>query len=248
VLRRQQRRRPSVIRKAVKAKILIVDDEPEVASSLAQSLEEKGYEVIIAKDDREALYYFDEVQPDLIILDIRFGPYDERMGLDILKEIRELKDDRTTPIIMLTGLSEEELEPLSFNLGATDFVRKSVSTKGLLARIKARLPHALREPILIDGCIEIGLSNNSVKVKRDDEWQRVHFEPKEFAVLKKLVLNPGRVIEREVLESFFENAENQAKTLNSYISTLRRELEPDPRDPQYILTKRGIGYWFRDYR
>jgi len=65
----------------VKAKILVVDDEPEVASSLAQSLEEKGYEVIIAKDDREALYYFDDVQPDLILLDIRSGPYDERMGL-----------------------------------------------------------------------------------------------------------------------------------------------------------------------
>jgi len=232
----------------VKAKILVVDDEPEVASSLAQSLEEKGYEVIIAEDDREALYYFDKVQPDLIILDIRFGPYDERMGLDILKEIRELKGDRATPIIMLTGLSEEELEPLSFNLGATDFVRKSVSTKGLLARIKARLPRAIREPIVIDDRIEIDLSNNSVKVKRGDEWQRVHFEPKEFAVLRKLVLNPGRVIEREVLENSFEDAENQAKTLNSYISKLRSELEPDPRDPQYILTKRGVGYWFKDYR
>jgi len=232
----------------VKAKILVVDDEPEVASSLAQSLEEKGYEVIIAKDDREALYYFDEAQPDLIILDIRFGPYDERMGLDILKEIRELRDDKATPIIMLTGLREEELEPLSFDLGATDFVRKSVSTKGLLARVKARLPRAMREPIVIDDRIEIDLSNNSVKVKRGDEWQKVHLEPKEFAVLKKLVLNPGRVIEREVLESFFEDAENQAKTLNSYISKLRGELEPDPRDPQYILTKRGVGYWFRDYR
>lgn len=232
----------------MKAKILVVDDEPEVASSLAQSLEEKGYEVIIAEDDREALYYFDKVQPDLIILDIRFGPYDERMGLDILKEIRELKGDRATPIIMLTGLSEEELEPLSFNLGATDFVRKSVSTKGLLARIKARLPRAIREPIVIDDRIEIDLSNNSVKVKRGDEWQRVHFEPKEFAVLRKLVLNPGRVIEREVLENSFEDAENQAKTLNSYISKLRSELEPDPRDPQYILTKRGVGYWFKDYR
>ena len=65
----------------MKAKILIVDDEPEVASSLAQSLEEEGYEVITAKDDREALYYFGEVQPGLILLDIRFGPYDERMGL-----------------------------------------------------------------------------------------------------------------------------------------------------------------------
>jgi len=231
----------------MKAKILVVDDEPEVANSLAQILKKEGCEVITAGDDVEALYYYDEFQPDLIILDIRFDS-DERMGLDILKEIRVLKNDKRTPIIMLTGLSEAELEPLSFDLGATDFVRKSISTKALLARVKARLPRALREPIMIDERIEIDLGNISVKVKRNGEWQRVHFEPMEFEVLKKLVSNPGRVIPREVLENLFPDAQNPAATVRRYISELRKKLELDPRNPQYVLTKRGVGYWFKDYR
>ena len=140
-----------MIRKAVKAKILVVDDEPEVASSLAQSLDENGYEVITAKDDREALYYFDKVQPDLIILDIRFGPYDERMGLDILKEIRELRDDKATPIIILTGLSEEELvllaklaRSLEEATGRSQDVEFGFDPEGnlLLFQVRRVVPHA----------------------------------------------------------------------------------------------------------
>ncbi len=231
----------------MKAKILIVDDEPKQISSFAQSLEQQGYEVVIAKDDREALYLFDEIQPDLIVLDICFG-FDERMGLDILKEIRELRNDKTTPIVVLTGLTDDELEPQSFDLRATDFVSKSRPTKALLARLKARLPHAMDELVVIDDCIEINWGNHSIKVKRDGEWQRVHFEPIEFAILKKLVNNSGRVIERKVLENFFPNAKNPSATLNRYISELRHILEPDPDDPQYILTKRGVGYWFEDYK
>jgi two-component system response regulator VicR len=230
----------------MKAKFLVVDDEPKVADSIAQILEEEGYEVITAGDDLWALYYYDEFQPDLIILDILFGD-DERMGLDILKKIRE--KDETIPIIMLTGLSEDELEPRSFKYGAVDFVRKSISTKALLARVEARLPRALRELTVIDDHIKIDKSNHSVKVKRNGEWQSVHFEPKEEGVLIKLVSNPGHVITRERLyEIFFPDTEDPANALNRCIHELRKRLEPDPRDPQYILTKRGVGYYFVEYR
>jgi DNA-binding response OmpR family regulator len=231
----------------MKAKILVVEDDPEERDSLVQILEEEGHEVITTEDDVWALYYYDECHPDLIILDIALGG-DERMGLDILKKIRVQRNDKTTPIIVLTGLSEADLEPLSFDLGATDFVRKPFRPKALLARVKARLPRALREPIMIDERIEIDLGNISVKVKRDGEWQRVHFEPMEFKVLKKLVSNPGRVITREVLENYFPDAKDLAATVRRYISELRKKLEPDPRNPQYILTKRGVGYYFVDYR
>ena len=231
----------------MKAIILVVEDEPEERDFLVQILEEEGYKVIPAENDVWAMYYYDECHPDLIILDIAFGG-DERMGLDILKRIRVQRNDKTTPIIVLTGLIEADLEPLSFDLGATDFVRKSIYMKPLLVRVKARLPDAFREVLVICNCIEIDLRNDSVRKKTNGDWQRVHLEPMEFKILKKLVLNPGRVITREVLEDFFPDAKDPAATVRRYISELRKKLEPDPRNPQCILTKRGIGYWFKDYR
>jgi len=226
----------------MKAKILIVDDEPEQVSALAQGLEQEGYEVVIAQDELEALYLYDEFQPNLIILDIGFGP-DMRKGLDILKKIRER--DEQIPVIMLTGLSEDDLELRSFDLKATHFVSKSRPIEAILVRVKARLPNA---PTMKDEHLEIDLARDSVKVKRDGAWQEVHLEPLEFEVLNKLVSNPGRVMLLEVLERLFPNAKNPATTVRRYISELRTELEPDPSNPQYILTKRGVGYWFKDYR
>jgi len=231
----------------MKAKILVVDDEPKVTDRLTQLLENEGYEVATAGNDVEALYHYDEFQPNLIVLDIRFGD-DERMGLDILKEIRVLNNDKTTPVIMLTALSKAELEEISFELGATDFATKDIKPKALLYRVKLRLPRALREPVVIDDQIQIDGGSYSIKVKRDGEWQSVHLEPLEFEILMKLVSDPGRVITREVLEGYFRDAKDPSATVNRYIRELRTKLEPDPDNPQYILTKYGIGYWFKYYR
>ncbi|UCC99270.1 MAG: response regulator transcription factor [Phycisphaerales bacterium] len=222
-----------------------MDDEPKQVSAFARILEQEGYEVVIAKDDLAALYLLDEFRPDLIILDIGFGS-DERKGFDILKAI--LAKDNTIPIFILTGHDDDELEWLCLELKAVDFVSKSKPLKVLLARIKARLPRALREPISIDDCIKIDLGNYLVKVKRTGEWHEAHLEPLEFEVLKKLVSNPGWVIPREILESYFPEAKDPAATLNRYISELRKRLEPDPGNPEYVLTKPGVGYWFKEYR
>jgi two-component system response regulator VicR len=226
--------------------ILIVDDEPEQIRALAQCLIQEGYEVVIAEDEIEAWYYLDERQPDLVVLDIGFG-YEERKGLDILKAIR--RQDKTIPIIMLTGLDDERLDPLSYDLDADQFASKSMSTKALLARVKRCLRRDKPELELIDDYIELDRGNGSVKRKMDGEWQRVHLQPKEFDVLEELVSNVPRVVTRESLyERFFSNAGDPASALNRCISELRSKLEPDPSNSQYILTKRGVGYWFKDYR
>jgi two-component system KDP operon response regulator KdpE len=229
----------------MKAKILIVDDEPEQMGALAQSLRQEGFEVVVAEDDREALYFLEEFQPDLIVLDVLFGT-DERKGLDICKEIRELKHDRSTPIIILTGLADDELEWQSLELQADDFVSKSRPTKAILARVKRRLPRAMRELDVIDDRIEIDRAGSWIRVRRNDEWQGIHLEPREKAVLMKLVNNRGHTVTREMLESFFPGANNPAGTVRRYICELRSKLEPDPRNPRYILTERGAGYSFAD--
>jgi len=230
--------------------ILLVDDEPDFLSLLNQQLVEAGYRVKTAEDDLSALYLFDEVHPDMVILDIRFG-FQERLGLDILKAIRRDRNDIATPVLMLTSLSapdvREQVEPRSFDLGATDFVPKSIGPKGLLARVRARLPQALRNAVLIDDYLEIDTGAETVRRKKDGSWQPDALEPKEFRILVKLVQNPGRVIERQVLEDFFEDTPDPSRVLNRYISELRRKIEPDPSRPEYILTKRQVGYKFRDY-
>jgi len=231
----------------MKAKILIVDDEPEQVRAFARILKQEGYEVKLAKDDLWALYLYDEFRPDLIILDILFG-HDARKGIDILKEIRVLKNDKKTPIIMLTVLADDGLDSLSYDKDADYFVSKSVSTKSLLALVKRCLRRGMLR-LKIDDRIEIDLGNYRVTVRKDGDWQRARFEPKEFEVLRKLVLNRGQVITREKLYSeFFPDAEDPANALNRCIYELRKGLEPDPRNPQYILTIRGVGYLFKGDR
>jgi two-component system response regulator VicR len=231
----------------MKAKILIVDDEPNQIGSFSLILRQEGYEVILVQDALGALYYHETLHPDLIILDIKFG-YEERKGLDILKEIRELRNDTTTPIIVLTGLREDELEWISFKYGAIDFARKTSSTESLLARVKARLPPALSQPNEYNGYLKIDLHSYSIQVKRGDGWKDIHLKPQEFELLRRLVVNQGRVITREALYDLFPDAQDPDNTLNHNISVLRKTLEPDPTNPQYILTKRGIGYLFTRYK
>ena len=228
------------------AKLLLVDDEPAVLAWIKGHLEHEGYDVVTAQNYEEGLYLLEISAPDLIILDIRFEPND-RLGLDLLKHIRHGLEDKTTPVIMLTGVSEDELEPLSFDLGATDFVRKSVSPRALLARIRARLQPS-GEIIAVDDQLRVDIANASIKIKLKKRWDEVHLEPKEWDLLKKLIRNPGRVILRSTLEAIFIDADDPSRALNTCVSKLRNLLEPDPRNPKFILTKRGIGYMFIDYR
>jgi two-component system response regulator VicR len=229
----------------MKATSLIVDDLPESIREFARILEQEGYEVIIAENELWARHYLDEKHPALVILDIRFGD-EERKGLDILKVVR--KKDKTIPVMMLTSLDDERLDPLSYDLDADHFASKSMSTKALLARVKRFLRRDRPQIAMIDDHIEIDRGSRSVKKNSEDTWQEIHLQPKEFDVLEYLVTNAGRVILREVLyERFFSDAEDPSNALNRCIRELRRKLEPDPSNPRYILTRRGVGYQFEDY-
>jgi DNA-binding response OmpR family regulator len=229
----------------MKATILIVDDQPDSIRAFAEILGDKGYEVVIAENELEARYYLDERHPDLVVLDIGF-PYNERKGLDILKVIR--KRDKTIPIMMLTGLDDDELDPLSYDLDADQFASKSMSTKALLARVKRFLRRERPELESIDDYMEIDRGSRSVRRNSTDGWHLIHLQPKEFEVLDYLVSNARQAIPREVLyDRFFSNAEDPSNALNRCIRELRRKLEPDPSNPRYILTRRGVGYQFEDY-
>ena len=230
----------------MKARILIADDEPEQVSGFAQILEQKSYEVIIAQDDLEAWYLLEEFRPNLIILDIRFG-FEERMGLDILKKIRQV--DKTITIVMLTGLRDDGLDSASYKRDADYFISKSVSTQSLLDLVERCLRRDKPDLIVIDDCLEIDRRNASCSKKLDGIWQKVPLEPKELQVLEELALNPGRVILRERLyDLFFPDAQDPANALNKCIAELRKKLEPNPRDDEPILTKRGVGYSFKYYK
>jgi DNA-binding response OmpR family regulator len=231
---------------AMKARILLVDDELEPLRKLVESLEFEGYEVITAEDYDMALYRFDECQPDLVILDIAFGS-NKWEGLDILKRIRDRNE--AIGVVMLTGRSDVRLSEKSYALKANDFVRKSAPTEDILALVGDRLSYVRPGIEPIDGYIEIDRRNNTVCKKADGEWQEVHLSPIEFEILDKLISARPHVVEREALmRCFSSQSKNPSGTLNRFISGLRKKLEPDPRNPQYILLSSGVGYYFKSDR
>mgnify|MGYP000436371673 CR=1 FL=1 len=230
------------------ARVLIVDDRPQHLQYFSELLRGNGFEVLEGSDYDEALYLYHTTLPDLIILDISF-PDSSRRGLDILKAIRIDAGDARTPIMMLTGVDEADLEPLSIELGAVDFVRKSVETRTLLARVRAHLRDVLSpDGISINDTLQIDLAAGEVRRRHGDRWEPTRLDRRLLDVLRPLVLNPGRVIERQRLEELFAEAEDPAGALNTCISRLRDIIETDPKQPTYIQTVRRLGYRFADYR
>jgi len=230
----------------VKKRILIVEDEPHYAALIQTQLERRGYEVILASDGHEALHHVEENNPDLIILDIELGDPDLN-GIDVCKQIRG--QGNRTPIIFLTDKRKDvrDLE-LGFDVGADDYLRKDqITERELAVRIRARLPP---EVIVIDDYMQIGIPQRTVRILREGQWQDVHLTPKEFDLLKMLVQNAGIALGKiTLLERVFGYPDEvETETVRKHIAELRRKLEPNPREPRYILSVHRIGYKFRDLR
>ncbi|GIO85517.1 transcriptional regulatory protein WalR [Paenibacillus faecis] len=230
----------------MQGKILVVDDERPIADILKFNLEKEGYEVILAFDGIEAVELAFAEQPDLILLDLMLPGKD---GMDVCREVRARLQ---TPIIMLTAKDGEIDKVLGLELGADDYVTKPFSTRELLARVKAQMRRQ-QKPAALEGADERqGLSLFELFVDTDTYMVSKNGEPldlthREFELLHYLVKNAGKVMTREHLLQAVWGFEyfGDVRTVDVTIRRLREKIEKDPSKPEYILTRRGLGYMMR---
>ena len=226
--------------------ILLVDDEDAVQKLLAYPLEREGYRVIPARDGQEALERFAAEQPDLVVLDVMLPKLD---GLEVCKRLRARS---TVPIIMLTARDDELDKVLGLELGADDYITKPFSIREFRSRVRALLRRASlpsqhdlsrAQTIEADG-LRIDPMRRSVEV----HGKPIQLTYVEFELLRTLAANPGRVFgRRRLLESLWgDSAYREPRTIDVHVRHLREKLEPDPSEPEFILTVRGAGYRFRD--
>jgi len=224
-------------------KILIVDDEPDVVKVVRMSfqVQEPAWEALAAYDGEEALTIFETEQPDLVILDIMMP---EMSGFDILKEIRRFSD---VPVIMLTAKGNEIDKVMGLNLGADDYITKPFGHLELLARVKTVLRRAGGMPLSHElpftaGPIHVDFERRQVAV----DGEPVSLTGTEYRLMYHLVRNAGQVMTHESLLAHVWGREytDEIDYLKVYISRLRNKLEKDPRNPEYIFTEYGVGYWF----
>ena len=222
-------------------KIMVVDDDEPTVKLLSIILEHNGFEVIKAYSAEEALRKAYRMHPDLILLDIMMPEMD---GWEVCRRLRELSE---VPILFLTALTDTKNLVHGLEMGADDYIRKPFDRDELVARVRAhlrRVPKStLVEELVFDGgSFCINLMNREVIV---DGEQR-HLTPKEFALLSVLARNAGRVITRRelVTEAWGQEYGDAIDSLKLYIHYLRKKVEKDPANPEYILTSRGVGYRF----
>ena len=222
--------------------VLVVDDEKAIRDFVQKNLEVRGFRVIVATNGEEALDIFNAQVIDLVILDIMMPRMD---GLEITRRIRKFS---TVPIIILTALGEEEDKVRAFDFGADDYLTKPFGVAELLARVKAVLRRSrwseamVRQGKIKQGEIVIDLERHEVIVRDRD----IELTPTEFNLIVYLVENAGKVLShRMILQNVWgpEYGEEH-EYLRVYIGHLRQKIEADPSTPQYIITKRGIGYSF----
>jgi len=223
-------------------RILIIEDEPAIADSVAYTLTREGYEARTAADGELGLGLAQEFNPDLVILDLMLP------GIGGLDVCRLLRRQSTVPIIMLTAKAEEVDRIVGLEMGADDYVTKPFSMRELVARVRANLrrqdmlTQAPRQPGFADAHLTIELEKPSVTVSGNP----VALSRRELGLLGALLAHRGRARTRQQLleEAWGEDEFIDPRTVDVHVRWLRQKLEPDPEHPQYIETVRGIGYRF----
>ncbi|PSB31270.1 response regulator transcription factor RpaB [Chlorogloea sp. CCALA 695] len=228
------------------SKILVVDDETSIRRILATSLSMAGYEVVTAANGLEALDIFHQEIPDLVVLDVMLPKLD---GYGVCQHLRQ---ESNIPIIMLTALGDVADKLIGLEIGADDYVSKPFSLKELEARICAllrRVEKSDTSSMPKSGVVNVGtlqIDTNKRQVYKENE--RIRLTGREFSLLEMLVNCCGRIVSRsEIIEEVwgYNKAYNvDTRIVDVHISRLRFNLEKDPKNPELILTARGIGYFF----
>ena len=223
------------------ADILVVDDDASIREAVEVLLREEGYKVVPATNGQETLSLFRRKKPDLVLLDVIMPGMS---GLELCRSLRH--EDRSVPIIMLTARGEEEDKVLGFELGADDYIVKPFGSRELLARVRAALRRSLstsqRPGRGRFGHLEINFDRNEVFA----DGNQVILTEMEFELLVYLIEHPRTLVTRDDLLrevwGYEIGDELNTRTVDSHIARLRKKLEPDPQNPQYIKTVRGTGY------
>ena len=226
--------------------VLVVDDEPRMINFIRMNLEIERFQVISAKDGLEAVRKTREMLPDCVLLDVMMPEMD---GFETLRLIRE---ESTVPVIMLTARNDEEDKVKGLSLGADDYITKPFSPRELVSRVKAvirrsELPSQVEKSLVkVDEHLSIDFNRREVIIDNEP----VKLRPTEWRLLYHLVQNAGWVVPHETLLSKVWGWEYQDETqyLRLYITYLRQKIEKDLANPHYILTERGVGYRFVDFK
>ena len=222
--------------------ILVVDDEPRIADICRDYLERAGFKVTTASNGADALVIARNLQPDLVVLDLGLPKLD---GLDVTKALRKYSN---VPIIMLTARVDESDKLVGLELGADDYLTKPFSPRELVARVRAVFRRTDIGPGRTDVIRASNVSLDILRMQARVDDRSIELTSTEFELLNTMMRQPGRVFTRgQLLDAIRgEEVESFQRAIDAHVKNLRRKLEPDPREPRYVLTVYGVGYKFTD--
>ncbi|WP_136089189.1 response regulator transcription factor [Auritidibacter ignavus] len=223
------------------SRILVVEDEPSISDPLSYLLEREGFETTVVEDGNEAVEEFERHGADLVLLDLMLPG---QSGTEVVRQIRQ---NSTVPVIMLTAKDSEIDKVVGLELGADDYVTKPYSSRELVARVRAVLrrqsePEDTEASIIEAGNVRMDVERHVVSV----DGENIAMPLKEFELLEMLLRNSGRVLTRGQLidRVWGPDYAGDSKTLDVHVKRLRTKIEPDPAEPRYLVTVRGLGYKF----
>jgi two-component system response regulator RegX3 len=221
-------------------RVLVVEDEESYREALSYMLSKEGFEVIEARDGASGIAEFDRRGADIVLLDLMMP------GLPGTEVFRQLRLRGSIPVIMLTARDTEVDKVVGLELGADDYVTKPFSLRELVARMRAVLRRGQDTELLPDVLEAPGVRMDVARHEVSVNGERIKLALKEFELLEMLLRNAGRVMTRGQLIDRIWGSDyvGDTKTLDVHIKRLRTKIEPDPANPQYLITVRGLGYKF----